>query len=360
MTLEDECKMSYYEEIAVLNKEHGVTLVQHKESGRVFVKKTLDNYDLSVFRNLQKHPIKNTPYIYDLIEEQGQLTVIEEYLSGVPLMEIIEEKTHLDENEAVSIFSKVCQIVNDLHQAEPPIIHRDIKPSNIIITPDDQVKLIDMDAAKHVHKSAAQDTVLLGTQGYAAPEQYGFASSDTRTDIYSLGVLLNILLTGNLPRQEIARGKYGQIITKSTDMNPSERYGSITELLSAVCSVESELTSYGAKRGARKYILPGFRSGNIVNNLIAILGYGIVILMSTILTVKSESYSILLLNRITVFVSGFLIILFTCNYLDVWKKLGIARIRNKWLKIAVIVAADAVIFLVCILMLAIVETAVSS
>ena len=71
-----------------------------------------------------------------------------------------------------------------------PIIHRDIKPSNIMITEQNHVVLLDFNAAKLYTNASTNDTVLLGTKGYAAPEQYGFGSSSPQTDIYAIGVLI--------------------------------------------------------------------------------------------------------------------------------------------------------------------------
>ena len=76
----------------------------------------------------------------------------------------------------------------------PAIIHRDIKPSNIIITAYNRAVLLDFNAAKYYSCQSTEDTVLLGTQGYASPEQYGFGSSSPQTDIYSMGILFRELL----------------------------------------------------------------------------------------------------------------------------------------------------------------------
>ena len=76
----------------------------------------------------------------------------------------------------------------------PPIIHRDIKPSNIIITAYNRAVLLDFNAAIYYSCQSTEDTILLGTQGYASPEQYGFGSSSPQTDIYSMGILFRELL----------------------------------------------------------------------------------------------------------------------------------------------------------------------
>lgn len=78
----------------------------------------------------------------------------------------------------------------------PPIVHRDIKPSNIILTEDGRIVLIDLNAARLDDKNRSHDTQLIGTAGFAAPEQYGFAASSPRADLYAAGILMRMLLTG--------------------------------------------------------------------------------------------------------------------------------------------------------------------
>lgn len=89
-------------------------------------------------------------------------------------------------------------------------VHRDIKPENIILR-GSQAVLIDFDAAR-LHKPEHEaDTQILGTTGFAAPEQYGLSQSDIRTDIYSLGVLINVMLTGNTPQSVWQRAGWGEL-----------------------------------------------------------------------------------------------------------------------------------------------------
>ena len=81
--------------------------------------------------------------------------------------------------------------------------------------------LIDFDAAKTYNPNKTKDTVLMGTVDYAAPEQYGFLQSDQRTDIYSIGILMNKMLTGSLPSETLAAGRLGKIIQTCTALNNS-------------------------------------------------------------------------------------------------------------------------------------------
>lgn len=75
-----------------------------------------------------------------------------------------------------------------------------------------------------------KDTRTVGTIGYAAPEQYGEAQSDARTDIYGLGIMMNVMLTGKHPVNEMAAGKMGNIIEKCIMVNPNKRYKNVMEV----------------------------------------------------------------------------------------------------------------------------------
>ena len=110
------------------------------------------------------------------------------------------------------------------------IVHRDVKAENVILR-GDQAVLIDFDASRVFKDEISRDTQVLGTTGYAAPEQYGIAQTDQRADIYALGVLLNILLTGRHPSKELAGGRLGRVVQKCTRVNPQKRYKNVLHLM---------------------------------------------------------------------------------------------------------------------------------
>ncbi|MCR5686207.1 MAG: protein kinase [Lachnospiraceae bacterium] len=260
MREEDILALSCYQEIDCLDERRKVLLVHDPESGKVFVEKILDTYDISVYRKLMDHPVSGMPRIIKLFEGERHLVIIEEYISGVTLEDMIGQAAGrnvpvFDENTAVGIMCGLCDIVSSLHAMDPPIIHRDIKPSNIIIDFDGKgrknseedrdgaglvVYLLDMDAAKFFKEHENRDTVLLGTREYAAPEQYGFGASSVRTDIYALGVLFDELLTGRQPGNDAGTksgagcGKYAGIVEKCTMIDPGDRYASVEELKAEV------------------------------------------------------------------------------------------------------------------------------
>ena len=103
-----------------------------------------------------------------------------------------------------------------------------------MISNDGIVKLIDFNAAKEFDQSQIEDTRLMGTRKFAAPEQYGLSQSDGRADIYALGVLLNIMLTGEHPSRKLAAGRMGRIVQRCTMVNPEKRYKNILHLMEAL------------------------------------------------------------------------------------------------------------------------------
>ena len=136
------------------------------------------------------------PYLRDLPKAHEAYTIYEEFCDGMTLTDYANGET-LAEHDALNITCSICQGLYALHNSG--IVHRDIKPDNIIICDDNNVKIIDFDISKIYKSNQRSDTQTLGTVGFAAPEQFGMQQSDARTDLYSLAVLLNVLLTGEHP-----------------------------------------------------------------------------------------------------------------------------------------------------------------
>lgn len=260
-----------YRRIAELRQEHGVTLVQQVRTGEVCVRKDLLIYDTAVYRQLQQHPVRGVPRIYALCENSregaeageaedgapGTLTVIEEYIPGKTLEELLQEEGALPQERVTELVLQLCDVLEQLHTMDPPIVHRDIKPSNVMLKEDGSVVLIDFNAARRNEPGDRRDTRLIGTAGYAAPEQYGFASSTPRADLYAVGRLMCTLLTGNeessavLPRG-ISAGMR-RIVNRCTQMNPGIAFHRLLP-----CGKPSDAAARcpaddGCRRSARPY-----------------------------------------------------------------------------------------------------------
>lgn len=148
MTLSDELRLSYYREIADIEADHGVFLVQDTRTKKIYVKKILPVYSLEIYQYLAQHPIEHTPRIRELAEDGNLLILIEEYIPGNTLQELLEQKGPLEEAAVLDICVQLCRILEAFHRCSPPIVNRDIKPSNILLTGDGTVKLLDLNAAK--------------------------------------------------------------------------------------------------------------------------------------------------------------------------------------------------------------------
>ena len=203
-----------------------VSVVRHKKSGTRYV---LRRYSGSgeVYRRLLPVLCQHLPQIMEAAEQDGQTAVLEEYVQGDTLAELLMG-ARLTEREARQVTMQLCQALHVLHSMGA--VHRDVKPENVILRGSDAV-LIDFDAARIYKDESESDTQVLGTTGFAAPEQYGIFQSDERADIFSLGVLLNIMLTGKHPSREMAAGKMGRIVRKCTMTAPEQRYQSARALM---------------------------------------------------------------------------------------------------------------------------------
>lgn len=203
-----------------------VSVVRHKKSGTRYVFRRYSGSG-EVYRRLLPVLCPHLPKIMEAAEQDGQTAVLEEYVQGDTLAELLMG-ARLTEREARQVTMQLCQALHVLHSMGA--VHRDVKPENVILRGSDAV-LIDFDAARIYKDESESDTQVLGTTGFAAPEQYGIFQSDERADIFSLGVLLNIMLTGKHPSREMAAGKMGRIVRKCTMTAPEQRYQSARALM---------------------------------------------------------------------------------------------------------------------------------
>lgn len=314
MDYEKRLEDSYYNTITEINSEHNVYLVQHRESKKIYVRKVLDVYNPQIYEYLSEHPITGIPKLYNVYEDNGKLILIEEFISGTSLREWIDDKA-LTLDLMIRIMVELCTILEQLHDLEPPIIHRDVKPSNIIITPCNHVVLIDFNIAKHVTESAEHDTMLLGTKGYAAPEQYGFGSSTPRTDIYAMGILLKELSSS----LSVPTNIFDPIIRKCTEMNPSDRMETVQELkieLERLQAPNGERPR-SAPTGWKKLIPPGFRTKTPWKMLTALLIYPFLFWLCLTVDIERVSGFHLWIERITILIMMLSIIFCGFDYLGI-------------------------------------------
>lgn len=136
---------------------------------------------------------KGVPKVFDMIEIKNKSALIQEFISGKTLYEVIERE--LEEAEIESVVIQLADVV--AHSHDIGIIHRDIKPGNVMVQPDGTIKLLDFGAAKELREKEVSDTVT-GSRPYMAPEQI-MGKSQKRSDVWALGVVMYVLYTGMFP-----------------------------------------------------------------------------------------------------------------------------------------------------------------
>jgi serine/threonine protein kinase len=217
---------TYSGETYLLSEKDTETLyvLKAKKDSETLEDSCLQFYEAELLRGLEH---KGLPVFDNVIERDGIKYVLRRYIEGEPLNKYLTNRS-ADPVQAINIILSLCDILNFLHSQPAPIIHRDIKPSNIIINPlDNSITLIDFGISRKYSENSDNDTTYLGTQKFAPPEQYGFAQTDCRTDIYSLGIVLRYWLTGAIERNaEIKDKALARIVAKSTALAPEMRYQS--------------------------------------------------------------------------------------------------------------------------------------
>lgn len=201
-----------------------ISLIEHKTTHTKYIQKELNYYDKILYQTLQKIKNPYLPKIFVVQENDNQLTLLEEYIEGNTLDQQI-----LSKEDVRNIMHQLCECLDTLHKLNPPIIHRDIKPENIIYH-NNKVTLLDFGIARFLDSRKSKDTLILGSVGYAAPEQFGFQQSNPQTDIYALGKLMNYLLNGSLEHQNNIPFDLKQIILKATQLDYKNRYKSVKEM----------------------------------------------------------------------------------------------------------------------------------
>lgn len=239
------------------------SIVRNSQTGEIMIKKRIDKNSVSVMEKLVSIRHKNLCSVMNVATESNRVFAYSEYAPGRSLQSYIDEGKLFDENEAVRIIFEVCSGLKILHNNG--IIHRDITAANIILSADGNVKIIDYGISRLPKQNVSRDTYILGTAGYAAPEQFGFSQTDARSDIYAVGVLLNVMLTGAFPNEKIYTGKLGKIIRRCTLIDSEKRFSSINELEKEMSENRYSPKDWGG--------LPGFRTDNKLVHILASFVY---------------------------------------------------------------------------------------
>ena len=223
--------LSTYSLVAVLSEKNEckVLRLRNKATGQDLILRSFPKH-IEAYEILCAIRCENLPEIYDAIDVDDGQIILEEYIDGITVTEVMHTGKYRYWG-AKKILGEICNALSVLHSRG--IIHRDIKPENVMVEKTGRVVLIDFNASRK-ESTACKDTVIMGTVGYASPEQLGLSQTDARTDIYAAGVLLNVMLTGKHPTESFAKGRAGRIVRKCTALNPDDRYQSAEKLAFAL------------------------------------------------------------------------------------------------------------------------------
>lgn len=244
-----------------LNKQWAVKEIRKKSNGKndeIIVNSLLA--EANMMKKLD-HPA--LPRIVDIIDNGVTIYVVMDYIEGESLDKILKEYGTQPEEMVISWAKQLCDALSYLHSRKPPIIYRDMKPANVMLKPEGNVKIIDFGIAREYKELSLADTTVLGTKGYAPPEQYS-GQTDPRSDIFALGMTMHHLLTGVDPRggeiyasvrqwnPELSEG-IEIIIDKCVEPAAENRYQSCADLLYDL--EHPELITKGFKKKQRKKLI---------------------------------------------------------------------------------------------------------
>ena len=242
---------AYHVERVLASGAGGTTELVTLDGSGPFVRKRIPSKlaRRGVWGTLAECDCARLPHVEASYEMPDEFVVVCDYVPGQNLEQLVAARGRIPEGEAREIVAQLCEAAAALHAHG--IVHRDISPRNVVVAADG-AHLIDLGIARFRSAGATHDTTQLGTPGFASPEQHGFAQTDARSDVYSLGRVLGYLLTGVLPDvpeaaeyeralrdPSVVRPEVRAIVERASAMEPSARYQSAEELASALTGEKS-------------------------------------------------------------------------------------------------------------------------
>ncbi len=250
----------------------GATELVADAAGQLYVRKRipLELANRDAWERLMGVHDAHVPQVACVYQLPDVLVVVCRYVMGTTVAQMLDRQFRLTPYEAAAVAGGVCDALAILH--DRGVIHRDVSPGNVVVRPDvlgDSMRtrtcLIDLGVARVTNEAATHDTKPLGTPGFSAPEQYGFAQTDARSDLYAVGRLLLCLAVGHVCDQaaiDLAEfdehelpGPLRDIVAKACAFEPSARYQSALQMGEALAAAERTLG--GADGGRREPALPG-------------------------------------------------------------------------------------------------------
>jgi len=215
------------------------------------------------------HP--NLPRVSAFFNENGRSYLVMEFIPGESLKKRLQyANAPILENQVLDWAIQICDVLEYLHAQDPPVIFRDMKPSNVMVTPEGTVKLIDFGIARTYKKGKLRDTLAMGSENYAAPEQWGKVQSDVRTDVYGLGATMYHLLSNVppvpafVPAPSLPLRQYNPAVSEATvravekamSRDREQRYASATEMRDVLLACLPALLRQGEMRRPQQQVGP--------------------------------------------------------------------------------------------------------
>ena len=275
-----------------LNKQWAVKEIRKKGNGKndeIVVNSLLA--EANMMKKLD-HPA--LPRIVDIIDNGITIYVVMDYIEGESLDKILKEYGAQPEEMVIGWAMQLCDALSYLHSQNPPIIYRDMEPANVMLKPEGNIKIIDFGIAREYKEQNLADTTVLGTKGYAPPEQYS-GQTDPRSDIFALGMTMHHLLTGIDPRNGEAYASVRQwnpelsegieiIIDRCVEPAPENRYQSCTDLLYDL--EHPELITRGFKKKQKRKLAVFLTAAGLA----VVMGLSGVILNAAAARVNNQDY----------------------------------------------------------------------
>lgn len=286
--MEEKRGIERYQIINKLNDRNSVFLVRNVLDGSLWVEKIIEKESIEIYRRLMNIRQPNIAYVKEIYMRDEGAAVIEEYAEGISIFDAVDNGRLFSVYEVREIVFQLCDALKCLHKNN--IVHRDISANNVIIDSRGNVKLIDMGISRIKNPEKRVDTYFMGTAGYAAPEQFGFRQTDEKSDIFSLGVLMNVMLTGEFPSERIYSGnrRMEKIISKCIEMEPKNRYKNVSEVKRCFMTISTEKNN---KIAAMIKELPGTRTMTWWKMGIAFFVYALIFIFFDIVEIAMLSES---------------------------------------------------------------------
>lgn len=232
---------AYHVEHVLARSARGVTELVTIDGAGPFVRKKIPVplFRRGVWSALSGSSCARLPHVEATYELPDCVAVVLDYVPGTSLSHYVADRGRLSPDEAVRLTDQICDAVQELHRLG--VLHRDLTPSNIVVAADG-AHIIDLGISRMLSErpNRNRDTTTLGTYGFAAPEQYGFARTDVRSDVYSIGRLLGYMLTAMYPDDRayeqlldddmVVPPQLRAIVNHASAFEPSTRPQSIEQL----------------------------------------------------------------------------------------------------------------------------------